>query len=208
MDEDRHMEILVLLAALVLFGLVTLWPTRADAHCDTMDGPAVADGRKALTSGNLNYALKWIGPQAEAELREIFEPSLRARALGADAAFVADRLFLETLVRLHRAGEGAGFDGLKPSGTAIAPVVVAADAAIASGRIDPLVGIVPDKQIPELERRLQAALSIKDFPVDDVAAGRRYIAAYVDFFTCAEGEKHDHGHGGHRHGGGHDHHRH
>lgn len=202
------MEFLVLLAALVLFGLVMLWPTLADAHCDTMDGPAVADGRKALTSGNLNYALKWIGPKAEPELREVFAPSLRVRALGGDAAFVADRLFLETLVRLHRAGEGAGFDGLKPSGTAIAPVVVAADAAIACGRIDPLIGLVPDKQLPELEHRLQAALAIKDFSVDDVAAGRRYIAAYVDFFTCAEGEKHDHGHAENRHGGGHVHHRH
>ncbi|MGD9804334.1 MAG: DUF6448 family protein [Hyphomicrobiaceae bacterium] len=202
------MELLILLGALGLFGLVALWPRHADAHCDTMDGPAVADGRKALTSGNLNHALKWIGPKAEPELREVFEKSLRARALGGDAAFVADRLFLESLIRLHRAGEGAGFNGLKPAGTAIAPVVIAADAAIASGRIDPLIGLVPEERLPELKRRLQAALAIKDFPVDDVSAGRRYIAAYVDFFTCAEGEKHDHGHGEEGHGSEHIDHRH
>ena len=30
----------------------------ADAHCDTEDGPAVTDGRRALASGNINHALK------------------------------------------------------------------------------------------------------------------------------------------------------
>ncbi|MBR0674130.1 DUF6448 family protein [Neoroseomonas soli] len=193
------MDMLIILAALGLFGLVTFWPRHADAHCDTMDGPTAVDGRKALTSGNLNHALKWIGPKAEAELREVFEPSLRVRKLGGEATAVADRLFLETLVRLHRAGEGAGFDGLKPSGTAIDPAVAAADAAIASGRMDPLVGVAPKDRLPELERRLQAALALKDFPVDDVAAGRRYIDAYVKFFKYAEGHDHDHGHGGHAH---------
>lgn len=197
---------LMMLIALGIFVVIALWPRSADAHCDTMDGPAVADGRKALTSGNLNHALKWIGPKAERELREVFEPSLRVRALGGDATTVADRLFLETLVRLHRAGEGAGFDGLKPSGTVVDPVVVAADAAIASGRVDPLSGLVPAERLPELERRLRAALALKDFPVDDVAAGRRYIAAYVRFFTYAEGEEHEHAHAEHGgHGGGHEH---
>ncbi len=199
------MEALIFLATLGIFGAIVLWPRSADAHCDTMDGPAVADGRKALTSGNLNHALKWIGPKAEVELREVFAPCLRVRALGSDAATVADRLFLETLVRLHRAGEGVGFDGLKPSGTTIAPVVIAADAAIASGHIDPLVDLVPKEQLPELERRLQAALALKDFPVDDVAAGRRYIAAYVRFFKYAEGEEHGHGHAGHEDAGEHGH---
>lgn len=199
------MDILILLIAIGLCALIVLWPQDVDAHCDTMDGPTVADGRKALTSGNINHALKWVGPGFAAELREAFDLCLRVRALGGDATTVADRLFLETLVRLHRASEGAGFDGLKPSGTAIAPAVVAADAAIASGRIDPLVGLVPDERLPELDRRLQAALALKEFPEDDAAAGRRYVAAYVDFFKYAEGEEHGHAHGEHGQGGEHAH---
>ena len=42
----------------------------ADAHCDTADGPAVTDGRRALETGNINHALKWIQAGAEAELAE------------------------------------------------------------------------------------------------------------------------------------------
>ena len=38
----------------------------ASAHCDTEDGPAVNDGRKALQTGVANHALKWILPEADA----------------------------------------------------------------------------------------------------------------------------------------------
>lgn len=193
------MDHLLLAAAFAAFALIVFWPRAAAAHCDTLDGPAVADGRAALATGNLNHALKWVGEDAEPELREVFEACLRVRALGGDATTVADRLFLETLVRLHRAGEGAGFDGLKPQGTAIDPVVIAADTAIATGSIDSLIGLVPADRLPELDHRLHAALALKDHPLDDVIAGRRYIAAYVAFFTYAEGEDHGHEHGQHEH---------
>ena len=196
---------ILLATAIGLLALIALWPRSADAHCDTLDGPAVADGRTALATGNLNHALKWVAPDAEGELREVFDACVQVRTLGGDATVVADRLFLETLVRLHRAGEGAGFDGLKPSGTALDPVVVAADAAIATGSLDPLAGLVPQDRLPELEHRLHHALAVKDFDVDDVAAGRRYIAAYVAFFTYAEGEEHEHGEHEHGHAEHHSH---
>ncbi len=188
------MTVLLLAAtALTLALVVLLWPRTADAHCDTIDGPAVADGRTALETGNVNHALRWVGPDAEAEVTEVFGLATRVRTLGGDALTVADRLFLETLVRLHRAGEGAPFDGLKPSGTPVDPVVAAADAAIALGRIDPLVGLVAGERLHELEHRLQHALALKDVPVDDVEAGRRSLAAYVAFVLYAEGEDDHHG---------------
>ena len=93
---------LIALAALALFTLIVVWPRTADAHCDTLDGPAVADGRRALVTGNLAHALKWIPTEAEAELREVFDACSRVRTQGGEATTVADRLFLETLVRLHR----------------------------------------------------------------------------------------------------------
>ena len=45
----------------------------AHAHCDTADGPAVTDGRRALETGNINLALKWIQSDAEAELAVVFD---------------------------------------------------------------------------------------------------------------------------------------
>ena len=180
--------------------LAALKPVTVQAHCDTAEGPAVKDGRKALETGNINYALKWIPADGEAELRDVFEKALKVRALGAGAAELADRLFLETMVRIHRMGEGVGFTGIQPVGTQIDPVVKAADEAIALGSDADLLPMVSQERRAELDKRFQGALAIKDFDVDDVAAARRYIAAYVTFFKYAEGEDHEHhGHEGHAH---------
>ena len=83
---------------------ILLFPKGASAHCDTPDGPVVVDGKKALEAGEVNYALKWIDPEAEAELKHTFELCSKVRVLNEDARKVADHHFLETLVRLHRAG--------------------------------------------------------------------------------------------------------
>ena len=177
--------------------LAALTPPTAQAHCDTADGPAVTAGRTALETGNINHALMWIHAEGEAELRDVFDKALTVRGLGADAAELADRLFLETLVRIHRMGEGVGFTGIQPVGTHVDPVVVAADEAIAQGSDAALLPMVPADRRAELDRRFRAALALKDVDVDDVAAGRRYLAAYVSFFKYAEGEEHEHH--GHEH---------
>ena len=166
----------------------------ASAHCDTEDGPAVTDGRRALATGNVNHALKWVSADDEVEVREAFARARTVHALGADAKDLAERYFLDILVRIHRAGEGAGFDGIKPTGTQLPPQVVAADAALDSGSIEPLRGLIPGDRWAELERRFHDAVAKRGYDVDDLSAARDYIAAYVSFFKYAEGEDHDHDH--------------
>ena len=165
---------------------------KAFAHCDTADGPAVTDGHRALATGNVNHALKWIQASDEAELREVFDMALAVRSLGRQAAEVADRLFLETLVRLHRMGEGVGFMGIQPTGTKIDPVVAAADRALETGDDSQASVLAPTDRRAELHRRFQIALGKRNFEVNDVAAGRDYVAAYVNYFKYAEGDAHEH----------------
>lgn len=169
----------------------------AHAHCDTADGPAVTDGRRALETGNLNHALKWIHSDGEAELTDVFNKAIAVRKLSPQAAELADRLFLETLVRLHRMGEGVGFTGIQPSGTTIDPIVVAADRALETGDDRDVVALAPAARREELHRRFQVALGKKAFDEDDVPAARDYVAAYVSYFKFAEGEDHEHGHQAH-----------
>jgi hypothetical protein len=171
----------------------------ASAHCDTEDGPAVTDGRRALENGNVNIALKWVHPGGEDEVRAAFDKVQRVRAAGGEAREVADQWFLETMVRVHRAGEGAGFRGIKPAGEGVTPQVAAADEALERGSIEPLRGLVDDDRWEELERRFDAAVALKGFDPDDLVAAREYMDAYVRFFKYAEGHDHDHHHGHHEH---------
>ena len=53
--------------------------TNANAHCDTMDGPTVIDGQKAMKENNINYALKWVQPKAEKELKEALELNMKVK---------------------------------------------------------------------------------------------------------------------------------
>lgn len=200
---------ILLISGMVLaaFAVVLLTPVTAYAHCDTMDGPTASDGMKALESGNINYALKWIAPEFEAELTEVFELSRKVRVLNEDAKELADRFFIESLVRIHRAGEGAPFEGVKPHGTAIDPKIAAADQSLEAGNLSPLSGMIePDIQA-ELEDKFRRAMNLRNYDVNDLAAAREYIEAYVQFFKLAEGEEHEeYGHvHGHDHGGHHSH---
>jgi hypothetical protein len=186
--------LLTALAAAVFAVTLLVRPRTASAHCDTMEGPAVLDGVRALETGNVNHALKWVPEDAGAELTAVFGQALATRQDGDRARAVADRWFLENLVRLHRAGEGAAYTGLQPEGTPVDARVRAADEAVATGSLAPLEGLVPADQRDELARRLALVLQRKDHDVDDLDAGRAYLEAYVAFFKLAEGHEHEHHH--------------
>lgn len=113
------------------------WAAPAQAHCDTLDGPVVSAARQALDTGNVKLALVWVQEKDEAELRQAFQKASAARKSGGAAQELADRYFFETLVRVHRAGEGAPYTGLKPAGE-IEPPIAAADKALASGQLQPV----------------------------------------------------------------------
>jgi uncharacterized protein DUF6448 len=66
------------------------------------------------------------------------------RKAGGEARDLADMYFFETLVRVHRAGEGAGYTGLKPAGH-VEPPVAAADAAIENGKLQGLAKVIFDR---------------------------------------------------------------
>lgn len=181
-----------LILGLAAAGIFLLAPVTADAHCDTMDGPAVKDAIRAMDTGNVNYALKWVQPKYEAEVSRAFRMSMKVKDINADTKNLAEQYFFEILLRDHRAGEGVAFDGVKPHGWLVDERVKAADQSIALGNLEPLKGLVEPDKWPELQRRFQKVMSLKDFDVNRVEEGREYIEAYVQFFKFAEGEDEHH----------------
>jgi hypothetical protein len=185
------------LLSLLLFSVLFLSSTGTFAHCDTMDGPVIADAKKAIMEKNVNYVLKWVRPQDEAEIKYAFNLSMKVRVLSPEAKELSDKYFFETLVRVHRNGEGVPFTGVKPSGTPIDEKILAADKSIEIGNLSPLNNMVPKEKQPELTERFKKVMSLRNFDVNNVEAGREYIEAYVQFFHFAEGE--EEGHDAHTH---------
>jgi hypothetical protein len=168
------------------FALLLLLPVVAWAHCDSLDGPVVADARKALASGDVTPVLKWVRSQDEAEIRAAFQQALAVRALSAQARELADRYFFETLVRVHRMGEGAPYTGLKPAGTEIDPGIRAADTAMETGLVAPLTKHMNEAVSAGIQKRFAALLEKKKHADESIAKGREFVAAYVEFIHFVE----------------------
>jgi hypothetical protein len=159
----------------------------AFGHCDTLDGPVIGLARKALETGNVNLVLPWVRAEDEPEIRHAFQHAAAVRKLGAQARELAEKHFFETLVRIHRASEGAPYTGLKPAGLDLGPAVPAADRALEDGSIDKVAKLLADAVREGLHRHFHAAYHRRKFDANDVAAGREYVAAYVPYVHYVEG---------------------
>jgi hypothetical protein len=157
----------------------------AYAHCDTLGGPVVAAAKRALEAGDITPVLKWVKPDGEAEVRAAFARAVAVRGQGAEARDLADTYFFETLVRVHRAGEGAPYTGLKPAGE-VEPVVELADAALESGSVERLATAIAQHVSAGVRQRFARALETKKHADESVAAGREFVEAYVEFTHYVE----------------------
>lgn len=165
--------------------LALTWGAGAQAHCDTLDGPVVNTARTALDSGNVNPVLGWVQKKDEAEIRSAFQKTLAVRKAGGVAKELADSYFFETLVRVHRAGEGAPYTGLKPAGKP-EPAIAVADKAIETGKLEPVAELVTGRMHDGLHKQFETVMAKKQYNPNDVTAARAYVAAYVPYVHYVE----------------------
>lgn len=172
---------------LLSLGLAAGLAPAALAHCDAWDGPVVKAAQSALSQGDVNLVLIWVQGPGEADIREAFQRTLAVRKLGGEAQRLADQFFFETLVRLHRAGEGAPYTGLKPAGLDLGPAIPAGDKALETGDLKPVWKLLSETAHTRLHGAFEAAMKAKNFKPGDVEAGRRAVAAYVTYIHFVEG---------------------
>jgi len=175
-----------LVAAAVMAGMAFGMPARLIAHCDGLDGPVVKAAQKALETRNVALVLVWVHATDEPEIRAAFAKTLEVRRLGPEALELADRYFFETLVRVHRAGEGAPYNGLQPAGRDLGPAIPEADRAIETGRVGPLAALLATALQAGLLEHFKAAMAARSFTPNDLGAGRAYVRAYVEFIHYVE----------------------
>ncbi|MBW6515704.1 MAG: hypothetical protein K0B81_03690 [Candidatus Cloacimonetes bacterium] len=156
------------------------------AHCDSIDGPVISAAKKALDTENVNLVLIWIPQEDEADLIEVFEQVLSIRKISPQVKELADRFFFETLVRIHRAGEGETYTGIKPAGTEIDPIIEFADDSIDNGSVDDLLDEITNELTKGIRERFALVMEKKKHKEDSVDAGREYVEAYVTYVHFVE----------------------
>lgn len=174
-------------------------------HCDSMDGPVVTAARRAIDAMDVELVLPYVHAGGEAEVRDAFDLTVKARATGAEARDVADRWFFETVVRVHRAGEGAPYTGLKPPGLDVGPVIPAAERAMDSGSTSELVDVLCAELREQVDRRHGRAMALKMHEGEGVTSAREYVEAMLGLQVWAHGVYRQMIADPHAHGGGHEH---
>lgn len=180
---------LIMILLVMFFGDSNMFPYLVPvvfAHCDTMSGPVIKAAKRALETGNVNHVLIWVQKKDEAEIKKAFERTLSVRKGTPEAKELADMYFYETLVRVHRAGEGEPYTGIKPANTEIEAGIVAADKAVDTGSAGDLLKEINSNILDGIRERFDVLMRKKKHAGDSVEAGREYVRAYVTFIHYVE----------------------
>ena len=169
-------------------------------HCDSMDGPVVLAARRALDANDPTIVLPYVKKVGEPEVLTAFQRTVGAHDGNPTANEVADLYFFETVVRVHRAGEGAPYTGLKPAGLGFGPVVPVAERAIESGSVDELERVLVEKVRHEVRERFVRMVELGAHAHQGVDAARAHVEAMLGLevwshklYGCATSGAHDHG---------------
>lgn len=175
----------ILFAAAIALIIWMIAAEKVFAHCDTMNGPIIPEAKAALDKGDVTPILKWVKSENEGEIRAAFARAVVVRAQGAEAKELADQFFLETLIRLHRAGEGAPYTGLKDEPAE--PITLVADKALAEGSIDEMIEAICRHMTKAVKENFDKVLEARKSKDESVHAGREFVEAYVTYMHHVEG---------------------
>jgi len=148
-------------------------------HCDALDGSVVKAAVRALEKEDVDLILPYVKADGEDEVRTAFARAVSARRSAPGAREVADRYLFETVVRIHRAGEGAPYTGLKPAGLDVGPVIPAAERAIETGSPDELLALLQDALHDEVKHRLDEVMMLRENADGPVPKARAYVEAML-----------------------------
>jgi hypothetical protein len=147
----------VLVAGILVTALTAARP--AQAHCDSEQGPVATAARDALEKADVRLVLPYVKPEAEKELTAAFKQSLEVRKAGGEARKLADRYFVETAIRLHRAGEGAPYTGVTDESTPRA--ILVADKAMATGSLEETYTLLDQAVKKGIDEKYQAVVKAR-----------------------------------------------
>lgn len=169
----------------LLIGILLFQFQTTLAHCDTENGPVITAAKEALKTNNVNLVLIWVKKQDEAIIKEAFQKTIDLRKVSPEVQQAVDNYFFETLVRIHRAGEGVAYTGIKDSGEVEVPIA-AADDAIEKKSLTDVMKLLNDAISKGVNEKFNAAISKKNYDKNNVDAGREYVESYVLFMHYVE----------------------
>lgn len=170
---------------IAFFALALLFPLNGYSHCDSYDGPVIQDALKALEKNDVKLVYKWISEGQEAEITGLFNKTYKYKKKDQEIYQLLEKHFLETLVRLHREGEGAPYTGLKPAGST-KQIIRLTDTALLEKDLPTLLNKLNTHIAKVIQEKYEKVAALYDVKDESPENGRAYVAAYVDYTHTVE----------------------
>src|SRR5699024_4466275 len=165
-------------------------------HRYSYNGSVIQDALKAMDKEDVTLKMNCIEEEYEAEIKSLFDKTIGLKKGDAEIYGVVEKYFLETLVRVHREGEGEPYTGLKPAGS-VTHVVQMADRSIEDGDVDRLLSDLDRHLRHVVAEKFEKVRELSKTKENSIAEGRAYVEAYVDYTHTLEGIEEVLMHGGH-----------
>ena len=173
--------------SIVFLAFVLTIPQNTFAHCNSVEGPVVLAAKRSLQTGKLNHVLIWVSEKDEAEIQTMFNKVNKVRNLNEEVRKLADMYFFETVVRIHRMGEGVGYTGLKNESFKPEEGIEAADIAIENNSVENILAHLDEAEHEKVIHYFKELQSKRNFDLNNIKAGREYVVSYVHFIHYIEG---------------------
>jgi hypothetical protein len=150
----------------------------------------------ALVTGNVNYVLIWVPEESENTLKNLLEKTCCERSARKNMQNRAIDWYFDTVSRFHSANKGVLYPCLKSGGLDESLIAVKVERAIETGNFEEIIGIIPDTHAADVRERFHHVMDKSNFDRNNIAAGRAYVSAFIDFLTyvftiriCIPGEE-------------------
>lgn len=148
---------------------------------DEMPGPVLKAAKIALETGNVNYILIWVPENYENTVKNLLEKTCCKRSSVLNTQKQAYDWYYETVNRLFSASRACDYLTYQSKAFAENPLVLKVYKAIESGNFEKIRDEIPVSYEADAQQRFLHVMNLRDYPVNNIAAGRSYVSAFFDF---------------------------
>jgi hypothetical protein len=147
---------------------------------DVRQGPVFKAAKMSLETGNANYILIWLPEESENTLKNLLEKTCCERTSRMNMQKQAYDWYFETVNRFYLSSRSPDYNTTQSRGLA-GNLFLKIDRAIESGNFEEIRDIIPVTHEADAKQRFHNIIKMRDFSVNNLAAGRSYVSAFFDF---------------------------
>jgi hypothetical protein len=148
---------------------------------DEMQEPVENAAKMALETGNVNYILIWLPEESENTIKNLLEKTCCKHSSRMNMQNQAYDWYFATVNRFFNTGRPRDDLTIQFRGIAEKPLVLKVDKAVENGNFEEIRDIIPFTHEADAKQRFQHVMNMRNYPVNNIAAGRAYVSAFFDF---------------------------